>query len=107
MSQNIQRARDWLNLLQDNTTPLKQAKALLSTASDDQILALTEVLFNLLNNSAHLPQEISRKLKKRKWQFIAKPQKSLKAKKKTFVKFGKQIIILLQTLQPFLAQHLE
>lgn len=107
MSHNIQRVRDWLNLLQDDTTALKQAKALLSTASEDQILALTEVLFNFVNNCAHLPQEISRKLKNRKWKFIAKPQKSLKAKKKTFVKFAKEIILLLHALQPFLAQHLE
>ena len=107
MSGNVQRVKHWISLLVDPDTPYLQAKGLISTANQDQVVALLEILHNLVRNYSHLPEAIAKKLRRKKWQQLAQPRKSLKLKKKAFVKSSREVVGLLQSVQDFLKPYIE
>ncbi len=66
MSSTLQKAKYFLLLLMDKKTSKEQARALLETATPDQVNSITEIIHNLLFGELPLNKNIKETLKKRR-----------------------------------------
>jgi hypothetical protein len=81
MPLTLERVKYWLKLLLDLQTPLKQAKVLLKTASPHQLLALKEILYNIVHNKDLEFIKLKNKQSKyKRWDKLSNTRKKLKIK---------------------------
>lgn len=102
----LQQHNHFLSLLLD--TNRKQRKALVNSAEPEQLLALSEVLFNAWFNLSDFPEDV-RKLVKRNRQFMKKfsKQKTARsARRAYFIKHSRSLFQLLDVLRPHLTTRL-
>ena len=93
MSSSVKQVKSWLSFILDPDTPFKQILSILTSTSDLQIQALTEIFHNLRNNpDIQLDNSLIRKLQRKKWNTLAKDKISAR-RKRTFIKENKREIV--------------
>lgn len=75
MSSALKKNKHFLNYLLDKNTPLKQKRALIFTASEAQLTAVAEILFNISGGVIPLPKKARALLQKHRL-FIKKANKT-------------------------------
>ena len=107
MSKFIKKQASYLRLFID--TPSKQQKrVLLDTITDNQLKALTEITFNLLQGVIPITTDQKNKLRKYKRlvELIGDPKASPKKKKKALCRQAKVITLILRSVEPSLKTFL-
>ena len=100
MSTNLERASHFLLLLKE--TRLPQAKALLLTLDNHQALAISEIVFNLLEGSISLCPQLKSKLARKKdiLHLIGSKKTSMKARKALIAENSGLFITVVKHLLP-------
>ena len=107
MSKLIKKQTSFLRLFIE-TSSNQQRKALLNTVTDDQLKALTEITYNLLQDSIPVTAAQKKKLRtyKRLLVLLGDPKTSPKKKKRALCRQTKGITLLLRTVEPTLKTFL-
>ncbi len=85
MSKTINRVKHFVLLLLDKSTSKEQAKALLETATLDQVNAVSEITYNLLSGNLPLNSKVNSILKKRKRVLNKLANKSISQKERSCI----------------------
>jgi hypothetical protein len=103
MSKLVRKHASFLRLVLSTTSTL-QRKALLDTITNDQLKALTEVSFNLLQGVLTITPSYRTKLKRYKKlvRLIGDKTVSLKQKKELLCRQGRIVALLLKSVEPAL-----
>lgn len=107
MSKLVKKQAAFLRLVKD-TSSKTQRKALLDTATKEQLLALTEVTYNLLHGSLTLKGIHKKQLQRHKKfvRLLGNPRVGVRLKQKALCRQGGVVATILKVVEPFLKEVL-
>jgi hypothetical protein len=105
---NIRKVKTFLQFLLSNQIHDIQAKAILDTVDKSQLLALSEIAYNLLHANLQLSEKELKEINKKKWLLkIVADKKNTQQKKDTIYKYSKSLLKLLSMFRKPLSELLE
>lgn len=104
MSTTLQKARAYLQFILDKRSSITQIRWLLRNPTDHQLLALSEIAYNLTFNNSVLSPKARQELKyaSRLLGELGKKERSLAAKRRLIRKHTGTVVKVIQYLHKFL-----
>ena len=106
MSQVVKKNADFLKLMLSTPSRVQRA-SLLKTVTPDQLLALGTIATNLLQGSIPFTPSYKKKLKRHRAAIRIIADKKVSVKKRKQVLQPKVVVLLLQSVDPFLRSMLK
>ena len=109
MSKTIRKAYSYLDLMLDNSTPSKQSKYLIQTATENQVNALCEVLYNIIYGDITISVKDRKSLTKRKKlvDFLLSKNKPISNKRTLFQRYIKFLLRIIKQARKYIVQNLQ